>query len=163
MLDVRGLGLTEAAPVRIVADGGLSLPLTGRLAQSAAAHPVWVLHREGADRARIAAMADLGIDAIPCPVTPTGELDMGEALQALGTRGITRVLCEGGGRLAASLLAAGLVDELVHFAAPKAIGADGTPAVQALGLDRLADAPGFQRISTEQVGADVMVHYRLAQ
>lgn len=161
MLDVRGIGLTEAAPVRIIADGGASLPLTGRLASSAVEDPVWVLHRNGANPQRIAAMGDLGIVTIPCPATPTGELDMSKALSALGELGITRILCEGGGRLAASLLAAGLADELVHFAAPKAIGADGTPAVQALGLDRLADAPEFDRISVEAVGTDVMVRYRV--
>ncbi|MEO1491052.1 MAG: bifunctional diaminohydroxyphosphoribosylaminopyrimidine deaminase/5-amino-6-(5-phosphoribosylamino)uracil reductase RibD [Pseudomonadota bacterium] len=161
MLDVRDLGLLHAAPVRIVADGGASLPLTGRLAQSAEAHPVWVLHRTNADPGRIAAMRDLGIETLACETTATGELDMHAALGSLGARGITRVLCEGGGRLAASLLAARLVDELVHFTAPRAIGGDGTPAVQALGLDRLAEAPGFERVSVEPIGADVMVRYRL--
>lgn len=160
MLDVRGIGLAGAAPVRIVADGSASLPLTGRLAQSAGVHPVWALHRGGADKTRIAAMTDLGIVTIPCETSATGELDMADALKAFGSRGLTRVLCEGGGRLAASLLAAGLVDELVHFTAPKAIGADGTPAVQALGLDALSDAPGFERISIAPIGDDVMVRYR---
>ncbi|TFG89253.1 MAG: bifunctional diaminohydroxyphosphoribosylaminopyrimidine deaminase/5-amino-6-(5-phosphoribosylamino)uracil reductase RibD, partial [Hyphomicrobiales bacterium] len=59
MLDVRGLGPRVVQPVRIVADGGLSLPLTGRLVASAGEIPVRVLHRPGAPAERRAALGDL--------------------------------------------------------------------------------------------------------
>ena len=62
----------------------------------------------------------------------------------LGAAGLTRVFCEGGGQLAASLLAAGLVDELICFTAGMALGADG----------RLALA------EVRPVGADVMSVWR---
>jgi len=58
--------------------------------------------------------------------------------------------------MAASLLAADLVDELVGFTAGLAIGAEGLPAIGALGLDRLEAAPRFDLIETRAVGADVM-------
>ena len=80
-----------------------------------------------------------------------------EAVMAeLGRRGLTRVFCEGGGELAASLLRAGLVDRLVGYTAGMALGADGRPSVAGLGLAHLADAPRFRLIETRRLGADVL-------
>jgi diaminohydroxyphosphoribosylaminopyrimidine deaminase/5-amino-6-(5-phosphoribosylamino)uracil reductase len=76
---------------------------------------------------------------------------------------VTRVLCEGGGRLAASLLAAGLVDELVLFTGARVIGADGVPAVGGIELDRLAEAPGFRLEGVETLDGDVMSVWRPAK
>ena len=91
-----------------------------------------------------------------------GAVDATAALAALGARGLTRVFCEGGGGLAASLLAAGLVDELVMFSAGRVIGADGLPAVGALGLERLAAAPRFELLESRPLGGDVLHRWRRA-
>ena len=61
--------------------------------------------------------------------------------------------------LAAALLRARLVDRLVWIRAPLVIGGDGVPAIAALSLAALADAPGFERISTETVGDDVQTTF----
>jgi diaminohydroxyphosphoribosylaminopyrimidine deaminase/5-amino-6-(5-phosphoribosylamino)uracil reductase len=66
------------------------------------------------------------------------------------------VLVEGGAVLAASLLRAGLVDRLAWFRAGRIIGGDGIPAVAPFGLETLADAPSFRRLSVETVGEDVL-------
>ncbi len=162
MLDVRGLGPRAARPVRVVADGGLSLPLTGRLATSAREIPVRVLHRPGAPVERRAALIGLGVETVEVAARDDGLLDMAAALRRLAEGGVTRVLCEGGGRLGAALLAGGLVDEIALFTAGKAIGGDGVPGVGAFGLDRLAEAPGFELESVEPVGADVLSLWRRA-
>ena len=65
-------------------------------------------------------------------------------------------MVEGGGRIAASLLKAGLVDRIALFSAGKMIGNDGTPAVQGFGLGSLADAPGFRLRELETVGEDTL-------
>lgn len=80
----------------------------------------------------------------------------------LGARGLTRVLCEGGGDLAAQLLQAGLVDELIGYTAGLALGADGRPAIGALELPRLTDAPRFQLQELRQIGADLLHRWRRA-
>ena len=77
-------------------------------------------------------------------------------LQALGAEGLTRVFCEGGGALAASLLAAGLVDDLMLFSAGLALGAEGRPGIGALGIGTLAGAPRFRLLSVEPLGGDVL-------
>jgi diaminohydroxyphosphoribosylaminopyrimidine deaminase/5-amino-6-(5-phosphoribosylamino)uracil reductase len=154
VLTVRGFGAVRQ-PVRVVLTAGLDLPRDGQLARTAGEVPLWLLHT-GGDPAPWQA---LGVETIAVP-SREGGVDVGAALAALGARGLTRVFCEGGGGLAASLLSAGLVDELVMFSAGRVIGADGLPAVAALGLDRLAAAPRFDLVESRPVGGDVLHRWR---
>lgn len=78
-----------------------------------------------------------------------------QALAELGRRGLTRVLCEGGGQLAAGLLSEGLVDELVGYTAGVTLGADARSAVGPMGLAQLADAPRFALRQTRTLDGDV--------
>jgi len=75
-------------------------------------------------------------------------------------RGLTRILCEGGGTLAASLLAENLVDELVVFTAGKVIGTEGISAIGSLDLTALNLAPRFKRVSIQAIGEDIMSVWR---
>jgi diaminohydroxyphosphoribosylaminopyrimidine deaminase/5-amino-6-(5-phosphoribosylamino)uracil reductase len=159
-LDVRIAGLEAASPLRVVMDGGLSIPLTGRLAQTAANIPTLIFHHEDADAGRIAALHQCGVATEALTADANGALDPVVLMRALGARGITRVLCEGGGRLAATLLTADLIDEIAWFTAGAAIGGDGAPAIGAFGLSRLAEAPRFARVSVTSVGADVLSVWR---
>jgi diaminohydroxyphosphoribosylaminopyrimidine deaminase/5-amino-6-(5-phosphoribosylamino)uracil reductase len=161
MLDVRGIGLEDASPVRVVADPSLTLPPEGRLAGTARRIPVWALHGAEADPARAEALSGLGVRLLPVPAGEGG-IDPGAALARLAQHGITRVLCEGGGRLAAALVAAGLADEIALFQAGRAIGADGRPGLGALGLGRLADAPAFRLAAEARVGDDLLTLWRRA-
>lgn len=162
MLDVRGPWPRVMQPLRVVADGGLSLPADGRLAATARQIPVLALHRNGAPAERRATLEALGVRTQA--VRGRGRLlDLEDALRALAAAGVNRVLCEGGGRLASGLLAAGLVDEIALFTAGKVIGGDGTPAMAALGLDGLAAAPGFRLLSVEPVGGDLFSLWRCGE
>lgn len=160
MLDVRGMGDVKQ-PVRVVVSRGLDVPLTSRLAVSAAEVPLWLVHGPSVADATIKAWQDLGARTIACPLD-TGGLDMAAALQALGAAGLTRVFCEGGGALAASLLRAGLVDRLAVFTAGLALGGDAVPGIGALGLDMLRAAPRFDLDVVRPVGGDVLSLWRRA-
>jgi diaminohydroxyphosphoribosylaminopyrimidine deaminase/5-amino-6-(5-phosphoribosylamino)uracil reductase len=152
LLTVRGLGAV-AQPVRVVASRGLDLDPGGALGRSAGEVPLWLLHDpQAAPPARVAAWQATGARLIAVP----GGLVPAALLAALGAEGITRVFCEGGGRLAAALLGAGLVDELWLFGAGLALGAEGRPAVGPLVLERLADAPRFKLLEVGTVGPDVL-------
>ncbi len=159
LLTVRGLGVT-LQPVRIIAARHLDLPDGGRLAGSVAEAPLWLAHAEGVAEARAARWRDLGARLMSVPLGSDRHLDPGALLAALGAAGLTRVFCEGGGQFAASLLAAGLVDELVGFTAGLALGAEGRPALGALGIGRLSEAPRFDLIEARAVGGDVMHRWR---
>ncbi|EAQ01955.1 riboflavin biosynthesis protein RibD [Pseudooceanicola batsensis HTCC2597] len=153
-LTVRDMGATRQ-PVRIVVSRRLDLPLMSRLARTAKEVPVWLCHGPDADPALHRTWADLGARLFACDVAG-GHLDPRSVLGALGEAGLTRVFCEGGGALAASLLNADLVDTLIGMTAGVAIGAEGQPALGALGLARLAEAPRFDLAEARPLGGDVM-------
>lgn len=158
-LTVRGLGNVHQ-PVRVVWSRHLDLPLTGTLAQGASDPPVWICHGADADQGLRRAWIGLGARLIAVDTGRTRQIDPAAALAALGAAGLTRVFCEGGGALAASLLSAGLVDELVTFTAGVALGAEGHPALGAMGIDRLADAPRFALLDCRAVGGDTLQIWR---
>lgn len=158
-LTVREMGAMRQ-PVRIVASRRLSLPWPNRLADSVTEGPVWLVHgaEEAAEEDRLK-WQGIGAQLIEAPVAD-GQIDPEAMLKALGAQGVTRVFCEGGGMLAASLLAADLVDELVVMSAGLMLGAEGQPAIGALGVSALAEAKRFELRETRAVGADVMQHWR---
>jgi len=154
-LTVRGLGVAHQ-PLRIVVSRNLDLPQTGQLAETARQLPLWLLHAPDAPTDRQKAWADLGARLLPVGTGPDGTIDMGAALQKLGQEGLTRIFCEGGGALAASLLAGDLVDDFVGFTAGLPIGAEGQPAIGAMGLATLSEAPRFTLCNTRAIGADIV-------
>ena len=153
-------GLAHRSPLRVVLDRHLRIPPAAHVIAEAARTPTWVLTLGGADPARREAFLAEGAVLIDIDPDAEGRIDLAAALQALGARGVTRLLVEGGARLAAALLHAQLVDRLAWMHAPSLIGADGTPAIGAFGVARLADAPRFERISVETVGADLLTTFR---
>lgn len=155
-LDVRLAGVNREGPKRIVADSRLQTPLTGKLARSAREQDVILLCRDDADRSRMDAFRNVGATVQPVAVTSQGLLSMSHALETLAGYGIGSLLCEGGGRLAASLLDAGLVDELVWFSAGAIIGGGGAASIADFGVETIADMPRFAQIASERVGEDVM-------
>lgn len=157
-LTVRDLGISYQ-PVRVVVSRRLDLPLMSTLARTAKEVPVWLAHGHDADAELSRTWEGLGAKLLSCDlegahVSPTS------VLQALGQEGLTRVFCEGGGGLAASLLTADLVDELIVFAAGVALGAEGYPGIGAMGVERLAAAPRFQLVKQERIGVDLMSTWR---
>jgi diaminohydroxyphosphoribosylaminopyrimidine deaminase/5-amino-6-(5-phosphoribosylamino)uracil reductase len=160
-LTCRIAGFRTAPLVRIVVDSHLRTPLMSKLVRSAAAMPVWILHRDGADAARRRALEAAGVRLIELPAAAAG-VDLPAALRALGQAGLTRVLAEGGGTLAAGLLRDNLVDRLAWFHAPAVMGGDGWPAAQAFGVAKLADMPRFIPVSRERLGEDMLSTFRKA-
>lgn len=152
-------GLGQHSPVRIVADGRLRMQLTSKLVQSAAKVPLWILTLPDGDEDRRAAFLDCGADIIEVPRGQGGLMDMKAALQEIGARGITRLMVEGGSRLASSLVQAGLVDRIDWFQAPKLIGGDGYPALAALGVQKMEEAPVLERRQVLALGEDSLQRF----
>lgn len=153
-LTVRDLGISNQ-PARVVVSRRLDLPLMGQLARTAKDVPLILCHGTDADAMLVQTWRDLGAVMLPCR-SAGAQLDPADVMQQLGTHGLTRVFCEGGGALAASLLEADLVDDLVGFTAGLVIGAEGLPGIGAMGVARLSEAPRFVLQSSHKVGADVM-------
>jgi diaminohydroxyphosphoribosylaminopyrimidine deaminase/5-amino-6-(5-phosphoribosylamino)uracil reductase len=156
-------GLPLRPPFRIVFDSRLQLSLTRQLIVTARAVPTWIVTLaetvEESAVERADALRDLGVGLIPVGAGPGGRISIAEALQALGEAGLTRLMVEGGGKLAASFLTEGLVDALALFRGPSIIGGDGIPAIAGLGLDRVADAPRFRLTDSRTLGVDMFESY----
>ncbi len=154
-------GMRATPLTRIVVDSHLRTPLLAQLVRGAAENPLWILHRNGADRLRIRALESAGVKLIELPGAPAG-VDLPAALRACARLGLTRVLAEGGGTLAAGLLRENLVDRLAWFHAPCVIGGDGWPAAQGFGIQILADAPKFIPLSQRRSGDDFLSEFKRA-
>jgi diaminohydroxyphosphoribosylaminopyrimidine deaminase/5-amino-6-(5-phosphoribosylamino)uracil reductase len=154
MLTCRLPGMAGRSPVRVVLDGELRLPPSSRLVRSAREVPVWVFTRTFAPADREAVLRDAGVEVFRVGDAGPGRLSAGEALSMLATLGITRVLAEGGPRVATFLLRADLVDEAHLITTPRELGADAVPALDRLPLSALTDHAVLTSTSSEMLGAD---------
>ena len=159
MLTCRLPGMTDRSPIRIVADTRLRLPLTSRLVATAKDVPLWLVTLDTIDPARLNPYIDAGVEIVAVADDGEGRPDLRQTARELATRGLTRVLIEGGGRLTAAFLSRGLVDRLVWFRAPSLIGGDGMTAAAAFGIDALSDAPRFLLDERRQLEGDVVETY----
>ncbi|HYN92241.1 MAG TPA: bifunctional diaminohydroxyphosphoribosylaminopyrimidine deaminase/5-amino-6-(5-phosphoribosylamino)uracil reductase RibD [Pilimelia sp.] len=121
-------------PLRVVVDTAGRTPADARVRDGAA--PTWV-----------ATAAEVGTG-------PAGRVDLAALLAGLHDRGVRAALLEGGPTLAGAFLAAGLVDRVVGYLAPKLLGA-GPAALAGTGVETLAEALELEITDVRQVGPDV--------
>jgi len=148
-------------PVRVLVDSRLRLATTARLYQDLAkadSPQTWVLCGEGARGRR--KRADCGARMIEIP-TKSGHLDLTRALSALGEAGLTNVLVEGGGGLAAALLRAERVDEIHWFQAPMLLGGDARAALGPLAIETLSKRLELENVDVRKVGSDLHIRARV--
>jgi diaminohydroxyphosphoribosylaminopyrimidine deaminase/5-amino-6-(5-phosphoribosylamino)uracil reductase len=161
LLTCRLPGMEARSPVRVVLDRALRIPASSRLMRSARQTPLWVMTSETAEAAAAARLGAAGAQVIRVHATPAG-LDLPAALRALSERGITRLMVEGGARIASSFVAAGLVDEIWLLRGPDTIGADGLSALDAMPLSAITQSPAFKVRASETTGNDSLTIYERA-
>ena len=96
------------------------------------------------------------------PAKTSPWLDPLAVLHALAEKGITRLLVEGGARVASSFVAAGLVDEVWLLRGPDPIGADGIAALDALPLSAITQSPALKVRASESLQYDTLTIYERA-
>lgn len=153
-LTARDIGASHQ-PLRILADTRLRVPAASRFGQTAALHPVWVLH--GPD-AMPNGWDQTSARLITAPIEGA-HLDLPATFRLLAAEGLTRILIEAGGQFAAALIRAKLVDELALFQAGCLIGGDGIPVLGRLGLTALNDAPRPKLIDATTLGPDMLTRW----
>ncbi|WP_459698105.1 bifunctional diaminohydroxyphosphoribosylaminopyrimidine deaminase/5-amino-6-(5-phosphoribosylamino)uracil reductase RibD [Acidisoma sp. C75] len=152
-------GFEDRPRWRVVADSALRTPPASQLVRQAARHPLVLLAAEDAPPARAAALRDAGVSLLSIPRGADGTLDLAAGLAALKTLGLTSILNEGGAKLAGGLFRAGLVDRLAWHRAPLLLGDSGLPALQGLGISRLADAIRLRLLARQEYEEDVLETY----
>lgn len=142
-------------PIRILLDADQYLDRGRRVFQLESDAPTWVVVPEdstfeGAD------------EVLRIPKGPGG-IDMWALMRDLAAREITSVLVEGGGTTHASAFAAGIVDKVMFFVAPKIIGGrDAVTAVEGEGAASMDDVVRLERMTAQPVGEDLLIEAYVA-
>jgi len=137
-------------PLRVVLDTRLRMPPSARMLREAGS--TLVLCGEAGPEPRVA-LAEAGARVIEVPVCG-GRPDLTEVLRTLAGLEVNEVLVEAGPVLTGTLLAAGLVDELVAYVAPRLLGGDAMPMAELGGYSRLEDALHLEITDVRAVGSD---------
>jgi diaminohydroxyphosphoribosylaminopyrimidine deaminase/5-amino-6-(5-phosphoribosylamino)uracil reductase len=163
LLTCRLPGMEAQSPVRVVLDRSLRIPGGSRLVHSARETPLWVMTSNLAEAPAAMKLGAAGAQVIRVTATsaPPG-LDLQAVLHALAEKGITRLLVEGGSRVASSFVAADLVDEMWLLRGPNSIGADGVPALDALPLSAVTQSPKLRVCASEKLQHDTLTIYERA-
>jgi len=164
MLTCRLPGMEARSPVRVVLDRALRISGTSRLVHSARATPLWVMTSNLAEAPAAMKLGAAGAQVIrvATAAAPSSGLDLSAVLHALAQRGITRLLVEGGARVAASFVTAGLADEFWLLRGPGAIGAGGVSALDALPLTSITQSLAFRVRASESLDKDTLTVYERA-
>lgn len=148
------------APLRIVLDPSLRIPLHAKIVTGAKAPTLLVTTKAGPVRKR-AALTRRGIEVLVLPAR-RGRVSWNGLLRALGRRGISSLLIEGGAEVNASALRQRAVDRVLFFLAPMILGGrDAIGAIGGLSPPRLTHAVVLKEVTVIRFGADILVEGRL--
>jgi diaminohydroxyphosphoribosylaminopyrimidine deaminase/5-amino-6-(5-phosphoribosylamino)uracil reductase len=154
-------GMEARSPVRVVLDRALRISGTSQLVHSARETPLWVMTSDLSEAPAAMKLGAAGAQVIrvaPTTAPPPG-LDLSAVLHALADKGITRLMVEGGARVASSFVASDLVDEVWLLRGPDAIGTGGIAALDALPLSDITQSPAFRVRASESLQNDTLTVY----
>jgi diaminohydroxyphosphoribosylaminopyrimidine deaminase/5-amino-6-(5-phosphoribosylamino)uracil reductase len=146
---------TPRQPLRVLVDSRLEVPLEARILEGGNVLVAAAVEAE----AKSAALRDRGAEVIVLP-NASGKVELEDLMRELGRRALNEVHVEAGFRLNGSLVAAGIVDELLVYLAPKVLGETGRGMFNLPRVEKLADARRLRLIDAIRVGEDVRLRLR---
>lgn len=154
-LTARGEVRPRRPRVRAVLDTRLRLPPDSTLARTAGeGSPVWVLCAPGPHDGRRAPLEEAGVRVLEVEASEDARgVDPAATVARLASEGVRTVLVEGGGRVAASFLAADRVHRMHLLYAPVAFGPRGVEGFPGLTLGEGAWSPAERR----ELGRDTLL------
>jgi diaminohydroxyphosphoribosylaminopyrimidine deaminase/5-amino-6-(5-phosphoribosylamino)uracil reductase len=147
---------TPRQPLRVLVDSRLEVPLAARILEGGNVLVAAAVEDQG----KIAALRDRGAEVVVLP-NASGKVELEDLMRELGRRSLNEVHVEAGFKLNGSLVAAGIVDELLVYLAPKMLGETGRGMFNLPGVERLADARRLRLVDVAQVGDDARLIARL--
>jgi diaminohydroxyphosphoribosylaminopyrimidine deaminase / 5-amino-6-(5-phosphoribosylamino)uracil reductase len=155
-LDVRHVP-TVVQPLRVVVDSRLEIDTKARVLQAPGPALVYTAGPNVRALALTTALPHVEVAALPCDAL--GKNDLAAMMQDLKGREVNELHVEAGEKLNASLLRAGLVDEILLYVAPRLLG-DGR-GIAALGtLASLDESLDFEWHDVRRVGDDLRLILR---
>lgn len=146
-------GQSDRNPLRVVMSRALNLPVAANLWDTKTAQ-TWVFaNRANSDAAVAKALRRQGVEVILLEdLTPKA------VMARLYEGGLTSVLWECGGTLAAAAIADGAVQKLWAFIAPKLIGGVSAPSpLGDLGLEQMTAAIALENVQMTQIEQDFLL------
>ncbi len=145
-----------ANPLRVVMSRSLDLPTQAQLWQTSEV-PTLVLTTPEASPQTRTLLEKQGVEVLAIP-----QLSPATAMQVFYERNCLSVLWECGGRLAAEAIAAGAVQKIFAFIAPKIIGGENAPSpVGDLGLTEMTQAIALEKMRCQMIGSDYLLEGNL--
>lgn len=150
-----------APPLRVLLDARGRTPADGPLFDTGLG-PTLVVTTAGADVDTVAAWKDAGVEVEEVVAGVPGGVDLGEVIDRLGRRGLVQALFEGGPEVHGSLVAAGLVDEMVVYVGPTLLGPHARAAFAGFDVATIADAERWRVVDSAVLDGDVRITWRPA-
>lgn len=144
----------EAAPLRIILDSHLKIPLSSHVLNDALVSKTWIVTLEK-DKEKRAALLQKGATVLSAECED-GKIALFPLLKNLASDGVTALMVEGGASTNTSFLKSRFVDQVDYFFAPKILGAEGLNSIAALGIENLEKALEFKEYHFEKVGNDLL-------
>ena len=154
-LNVREVETTRQ-PLKVVVDSRLQLPLSAKLLASGKVLVAAAVE----DKAAIAALQDKGAEVLLLP-NARGKVELAELMRELARRELNEVHVEAGHKLNGSLLAAGMVDELLIYLAPSILGDSASGMFSLPELTDLAQKRLVQFTDVQTMGSDLRILARV--
>ena len=148
---------TARQPLKVLVDSRLEVPLGARVLEGGNV----LVAAAAADPTKIAALRASGAEVVVLP-NATGKVELGDLMRELARRELNEVQVEAGVRLNGSLVAAGVVDELLIYLAPALIGESGQGMFGLPPMERLGEKVGLRLMDVARIGDDLRVRARLA-
>jgi diaminohydroxyphosphoribosylaminopyrimidine deaminase/5-amino-6-(5-phosphoribosylamino)uracil reductase len=139
-------------PRMVLVDSRLEVPLAAKILKGY--RPL--VFTVSSDAAKRKALEEAGVEVVTAPTDPTnpGKTDLAAIARELGARGLNEVTVETGSRLNGSLIAAGVIDELVLYLAPKLLGESSQGLFSLPEMTRLEQAIMPRIVDVRAVGND---------
>lgn len=149
--------IVQRQPLRVVLDSQLRLPPTAKLLSQPGRTLVVTLAQ---DETRAAALRAAGAEVVRRD--DRERIDLAGVIEYLAqAEQCNELLVECGARLAGAFVAAGLVDELVVYMAPKLLGSAARPLLE-LPLERMAQQVPLELVELRHLGADLRLTWRVS-
>jgi diaminohydroxyphosphoribosylaminopyrimidine deaminase/5-amino-6-(5-phosphoribosylamino)uracil reductase len=134
---------TARQPLKVLVDSRFEVAPEARLFDG---HPVLVVCTRR-DPQKAEQLASRNVEVIEVSADTSGKVDLAVLMRELGRRGINELHVEAGSRLNGSLMAAGLVDELLAYVAPCLIG----PGQAMIDLPEVTSLTQVRRLTLREV------------
>lgn len=143
-------------PVRFILDTNGRTPIDAKILEINNGKNTFIVVDEKIDEVKIEKFINKGVGIIKCS-TKEGKICLKSLMKIIGEMKIDSILIEGGSKVHASALKAGIVDKVIAFIAPKIIGAEGKYSIGDLNLDLMKDAITLKNPTYKTLGGDLVI------